>query len=69
MNVDYDDPEGSEICPYDPTHKIIRKRLPYHLVNCRKVICYFGMTVGCVIMLGSLTRDFTHKYDVSVNQY
>ena len=57
MNVDYDDPEELEICPYDPVHRIRRKRFPYHLVKCRKVMCYFGMTVGCVsgcvIMLGS----------------
>ena len=53
MDIDYDDPEELEVCPYDPVHRIRRKRFPYHLVKCRKVIkvflyfyCdYFGVVV------------------------
>ena len=45
MNVDYDDPEELEICPYDPVHRIRRKRFPYHLVKCRKVIDILTMII------------------------
>ena len=41
MDIDYDDPEELEICPYDPIHRIRRKRFPYHLVKCRKVSYQF----------------------------
>lgn len=74
MNVDYDDPEELEICPYDPVHRIRRKRFPYHLVKCRKVIWYFDYERRLCNSV-PITGDFTHKqfnydivyYGISVN--
>lgn len=31
------DPEELLVCPYDPVHKVARKRMQIHLVKCRKV--------------------------------
>ena len=36
-NFDDVDPDSYFICPYDPIHKIIAKRFPYHVMKCRKV--------------------------------
>ena len=35
--VDPYDPEELLVCPYDPVHKVARKRFTYHLIKCRKV--------------------------------
>ncbi|XP_072042717.1 uncharacterized protein [Amphiura filiformis] len=35
-NFDMVDPDAEFICPYDPVHKIIAKRFPYHVMRCRK---------------------------------
>ena len=35
--VDPYDPEELIVCPYDPVHKVARKRFTYHLIKCRKV--------------------------------
>ena len=31
------DPEELVVCPYDPVHRVARKRMQYHLIKCRKV--------------------------------
>ena len=31
------DPDELVVCPYDPVHRVQRKRLQYHLIKCRKV--------------------------------
>ena len=36
--VDPFDPEELLVCPYDPVHRVARKRMQTHLVKCRKVI-------------------------------
>lgn len=41
--------EEMEVCPFNPTHVIIKHRMPYHIVKCQKsyngeklVICHFN---------------------------
>ena len=33
----FEDPDELIPCPYDPVHMVARKRMPYHIMKCRKV--------------------------------
>ena len=35
--VDPYDPSEMLVCPYDPVHRLARKRMQGHLIKCRKV--------------------------------
>lgn len=38
------DPDELVTCPYDPVHRLQRKRMPYHIVKCKKVsTCETGL--------------------------
>ena len=43
-DFDHVDPDEEFICPYDPVHKVIAKRFPYHVMKCRKVGSYSILT-------------------------
>ena len=41
------DPDELIACPFDPVHMVQRKRMPYHIVKCKKV---FPKDTGIYVM-------------------
>ena len=37
-DAQFEDPDELIVCPYDPVHLVARKRMPYHIMKCRKVL-------------------------------
>jgi hypothetical protein len=41
----WEDPDELVVCPYDPVHRVQRKRYQYHLMKCRKVSAFIREVV------------------------
>ena len=46
--IDSLDPEEMVVCPFDPVHRLRRKRLQYHIMKCSLVGCHARVTVNRV---------------------
>lgn len=63
--VDPYDPEELIVCPYDPIHRVARKRMPYHILKCAKVNFYESRNNFFMFLFGLLESQYERVRDVS----